>query len=83
MNCLQVDIDLCVQEVVPLFGPYVKYTLDDPKDLGFPSRNAFEVLLASQQELSQPKLPSFVEERNNKDRLYNSVLHLLERKELI
>ena len=79
---LQVDIDLCIQEVAPLFGSYVKYTLNDPKDVAFPSRNSFEVFLASQQELSKPKLPSFVEERNNKDRLYNSVLRLFERKEL-
>ena len=82
MLLLQVDIDLCVQEVAPLFGLYVKYKLDDPKDLVFPSRNASEVLLASQQELSQPKLPSSIEVRNNKYRLYNSVLCLLERKEL-
>ena len=50
--------------------------------IAFPSRNSFEVFLASQQELSQPKLPFFVKERNNKDRLYNSVLRLLDRKEL-
>ena len=53
-----------------------------PEDLAVPWRNAFEVLLANQQELSQPILPSFVEKRNNKDRLYNSILCLLESKEL-
>lgn len=80
---LQVDIDLCVQEVAPLFGPFVKYILDDPiKDPAVPTKNAFEIMLASQYKLSQPKLPPFIEERNNKDRLHNSILRLLESKEL-
>ena len=61
---LQADVGFFIQKVAPLFGPYVKYIIDDLKDLAVPSRNSFEVLLASHQELSQPicKLPSFVEE---------------------
>ena len=42
---LQVDIHLRAQVVASLFGPYVKDTLNDPKDLAFPWRNAFEVHL--------------------------------------
>lgn len=59
---LQVDTDVSVQDVVPLFGPLVKYILNSiNKDPAVPNRNVFNIL-GSQYELSQPKLSPFAEE---------------------
>ena len=73
----KVDLDLPVITVVKSFGRLLKYSVNEKGSSAHTSsmtRNAFEVLLASQQSLHGKQLPDPVQERNRKDKLYNDLL---------
>ena len=81
----KVDLDLPVIPVVESFGRFLKYSVNEKGSSAGTSsmtRNAFEVLLASQQSLHGKQLPDPVQERNRKDKLYNDLSHLLGSKKL-
>ena len=44
--------------------------------------NAFDILKQSQLQLSRKRVPSCIEERNKKDKLYNSIVQYLEKEGL-
>ena len=83
-----VDEQLIVN-VCSTFGQHVKYTVllsvvrEDSNDTKFqvkPLRNAFTVMMASQRALDMAKLPSKIQERNNKDKLFNDLVSFFESK---
>ena len=76
----KVDLDLPVIPVVDSFGRFLRYSVNEERSSVGASemtKNAFEVLLASQRSLHGKQLPDPVQERNRKDKLYNDLLHLL------
>ena len=81
----KVDLDLPIIPVVESFGRFLKYSVNEKGSSAGTSsmtRNAFEVLLASQRSLHGKQLPDPVQERNRKDKLYNDLFHLLGSKKL-
>ena len=81
----KVDLDLPVIPVVESFGRFLKYSVNEKGSSAGTSsmtRNAFEVLPASQRSLHGKQLPDSVQERNRKDKLYNDLFHLLGSKKL-
>ena len=82
----KIDLDLPLVPVVDTFGRFVKYSVCVcvEESATTTARNAFDVLMASQQALqsSETALPKLLTERNNKDKLYNDVLRLLQSKAL-
>ena len=81
-----VDLDLPVVPVVESFGRFVKYAVrvNEEEDIPTATRNAFEVLMASQQALQSigKDLPDSIPEKNKRDRLYNDILQLMQSKQL-
>jgi hypothetical protein len=83
----RVDLDLDLQEAVGVFGPFIKYQVaekncnDQNKQSG---ASAFDVLMNTQRELCQRKLPKIIEKQNKtkKDELYNKVVDFLEEQNL-
>ena len=85
----EADVNLCVSPVVGQFGAFVKFIVsssnEDPSHSSQCSpRNAFQIMLASQQRISASTLPSrVVNPRNRKQKLRNDILELLEQNDLV
>ena len=47
-----------------------------------PVKNAFEVMMANQRLLCQPRLPERIAEKNKRDKLFNDLIALLDSKGL-
>lgn len=75
-----VELDLIVREVLPVFGPYVKYIVSEDEEVAafqVQVRNAFDVMHQQQINDMRPDLPQDVEEKTRKDMMHSSLLHLL------
>jgi len=81
---LKANPDLALNAVVLEFGKFMKYIVcfsDVRIDTG-QCFNAFEILKQSQLQLSRKRVPSCIEERNKKDKLYNRIIQYLEKEGL-
>ena len=78
----QIELSICLSTAILHYGGFLKYHVSEVLNGPLPARNAFTILMHSQYLLSQPSLPSQVQEQNNKDKMYNAVLNLLESRNL-
>ena len=79
-------VDLCLEldAIIPTFGPFLRfYTSDCHLQPLPPVVNAFSVMMSSQRQQQQPRLPSYVPVRTRKDELYNDVLQMLNEENLL
>ena len=82
-NLNQIDMGILLSLAVTLFGGYLRYvTSQRETSVEKPTANVFEVMMASQRQLCLQKLPEKKKEYNSKDRLYNSIVHLLQEKDV-
>ena len=71
--------------VVLEFGKFMKIIVRFSADVRIDTSqhfNAFDILKQSQLQLSRKRVPSCIEERNKKDKLYNSIIQYLEKEGL-
>ena len=82
---LKANPDLAVNSVAKEFGKFIKFFVDTSEDVcvvEVQRPNAFDILKQSQLEISRKKVPSCIQERNKKDKLYNEIIYYLELKKL-
>ena len=82
---LKANPDLAVNAVVLEFGKFMKIIVRFSEDVRIDTSqhfNAFDILKQSQLQLSRKRVPSCIEERNKKDKLYNSIIQYLEKEGL-
>jgi len=76
------DPDLMLSPLVVQFGKFMKVVVavnEHELEMNQPmGRNAVDVMRQAQCALAQPKLPSKVNEKNNKDKLFNALIDYLE-----
>ena len=79
--------DLNTADVCASFGQFVKFIMSVEKseeNSGVAvSRNAFVIMMCSQQSASQPSLSNPLMERMKKDKLFNDILQLVAKQGLI
>ena len=76
---LKANPDLAVNSVAKEFGKFIKFFVDTSEDVcvvEVQRPNAFDILKQSQLEISRKKVPSCIQERNKKDKLYNEIIYV-------
>ena len=82
-NLDQIDMGILLSLAVTSLGGYLRYvTSQRETPAEKPPMNAFEVMMVSQRQLYLWKLPEKKKEWNSKDRLYNSLVELLQEKDV-
>ena len=76
-------VDLCLEldAVIPTFGPFLRYYTSDCQLP--PVVNAFTIMMSSQKQQLQPRLPSSITVRTRKDELHNDILGMLNEENLL
>ena len=79
----EIELSIRLDLAVATYGGYFRYVIsqterNEPKQ----AVNAFAMLMASQRQLCQQRLPEKRTEHNSRDRLYNAILDLLSEKKL-
>ena len=86
----RVDLGLRVCQAVDIFGRYLKYVVISPEPeyinvatsvTSSSCANAFDIMMDSAHMLGSQTLPNTVNEKNQKDKLYNDLLAMLHSKE--
>ena len=88
--CLdETDMNLNVGQVTSMFGSFIKYTVQSVQNSTSPTvqlhiRNAFEIMLQSQQRLEMQKLLARVHNPvNRKQKLRNDIIDLLDQNDMV
>jgi len=68
------ELSLCLESAVQLFGPYLHYYKHNIIQATPPLPNVFSILMYNQRLLSQPRVPEKLQVRTRKDKLYNDVI---------
>jgi len=66
-----------LEPVIQLFGPFLRYQIQSISHRPPPIKNVFPVLMHIQRLLSQPHVPEMLQIRNQKDKLYNDIIQML------
>jgi len=73
----RIELSLSLEPAIQLFGPFLRYQMQSISHGPSQVRNAFTILMHNQRLLSQPRVPEMLQVRNQKDKLYNDIIQML------